>query len=480
MKQEHLSEYVFGKVPPSDPDIEQAVLGAVIVDNSVIDKVIDRLRPDVFYKEANQGVCAALVSLAKKSMPIDMLTVTNELKEMGTLEDVGGPFYVVELAGRVASAAHIEHHIDIIYGKYIQRKLGDFGMRLVREAYEETVPVKELLQSAEKGIFEVTNEGAKKKVESISDIVAKSIKKLEEASKTANGLTGVPCGFTTLDRVTGGWQDTDLIILAARPSQGKTALGLNIAKGAAEMNRPVAFFSLEMSNVQLVNRLLASDAEINGEHILRGTMGDGDWGRLMVSAEAVSNLPLFIDDTSSLNILELKSKCRKLKMDHNIKLIVVDYLQLMTGERQRGDSRDREIGTISAGLKAIAKELEVPVIALSQLSRDNEKRGGSKRPVLSDLRESGNLEQDADIVMFIHRPEYYGITEDEEGNSLKGVAEIIFAKHRNGAVGGVELTFKPEFTKFSDKAAWEPDWDNQPHKTVVAVTPSQNDEPIPF
>jgi replicative DNA helicase len=346
-------------------------------------------------------------------------------------------------------------------------------------AYEETSGIDEVLQSAEKGVFDITHEGVKKGAEPISAIVVKSLKRMEDASKSANGLTGVPCGFTTLDRITGGWQDTDLVILAARPSQGKTALGLNIAKGASEMGRPVAFFSLEMSSTQLVNRLLASDSEINGEHILRGTLSPAQWPSLMASAENISDLPLFIDDTSSINILELKSKCRKLKMERGIKLIVVDYLQLMTGERQKGDSRDREIGTISAGLKAIAKELEVPVIALSQLSRANEQRGGSKKPMLSDLRESGNIEQDADIVMFIHRPEYYGIMEDEDGASTKGKAEIIFAKHRNGAVGSVDLMFKPQFTKFMDIESFDFE---EPKTVTTAVTPSvsKDDEPIPF
>lgn len=473
MNQESLSEYVFGKAPPNAKDVEEIVLGAILVDSGVLDQVLDLLDVEMFYAEENKMVCEAILSLAKRSSSIDILTVVQEMRALGTIDKAGGPYYVTGLTSRVASTAHIADHIKIVKAQYVRRRMGDLGMKLTREAYEETIPVTELMQAAEKGIFEISNSGTKKAAKPVSEFLYESISALEEAKNVKNGMTGVPCGFTTLDRVTGGWQKTDLIILAARPSQGKTALGLNIAKGAAEMGKPVAFFSLEMSGKQLVNRLMASEAEVNGEHILRGTLQDAQWQYLLRASETISNMPLFIDDTSSLGILEFKSKCRKLKLEHGIQLIVVDYLQLMVGERMRGDSRDREIGTISAGLKAVAKDLDVPVIALSQLSRANEQRGGSKRPMLSDLRESGNIEQDADIVMFIHRPEYYGITEDEDGHSLRGLAEIIFAKHRNGAVGTVDLKFEPQFTKFSDIEEFNP-------VAAVTVTPSPGNESVPF
>ncbi len=451
-KDADLSDYVFGKVQPQAIPLEEAVLGAILLDEDALSVVLGILKPESFYTDAHQLIYRAILRLFDRSNPIDLLTVTEELKKSGDLDSIGGGYYLVELTNRVGSSANIEYHARIVAQKHVQRELIKFSTQIIRDSYEDTTDVFSLLNDAEKGIFGITqNNGTRKEAVTAASLASNSLNRLDEARKNKDGITGVTSGFYALDGITGGWQASDLIILGARPSQGKTALALNIAMNAAKSKVPVLVFSLEMSGPQLMDRLISSEARINGNSITRGRVTDDGVAQVTAAAEIIAELPIFVDDTAAIGIGECRSKCRQMKAKHGIGLVVVDYLQLMVGERKRGDSRDVEIGTISSGLKNIAKELGIPVIALSQISRDNEKRGGNKRPMLSDLRESGNIEQDADIVMFIHRPEYYGITEDSDGNNLRGVAEIIFAKHRNGAVGTEELVFESMYTLFSDK-----------------------------
>jgi replicative DNA helicase len=371
--------------------------------------------------------------------PVDLLTVTEEVKKEGALETIGGAYYLVELTNRVASAANIEFHARIIAQKHIQRELIRISTTVIKDAYEDTTDVFDLLDKAEQGLFEITEQNLSRGSESMSSLVTKAVKQLEEMAGNESGLTGVPSGFTALDRITSGWQPSDLIIVAARPGMGKTSYTLAVARNAAmDFGKGVAFFSLEMSNVQLVQRLISMEAEIPGSKLRSGQLEDYEWQQLNSAIEKLSEAPIFIDDTPGINVFELRAKCRRLKMQHDIQMVVIDYLQLMTGGSDQKGNREQEISMISRSLKGLAKELNIPVIALSQLSRAVETRGGAKRPQLSDLRESGAIEQDADIVSFIYRPEYYQIMEDEEGNSLKDVSEIIIAKHRNGSLETVK------------------------------------------
>jgi len=440
-----------GKVQPQATNLEEAVLGALMLDKDAVALIIDILRPASFYKEAHQHIYKAICDLFEKSHPIDLLTVTEELKKLGKLEVVGGPYQLVELTNRVASSANIEFHARIIAQKFIQRELIRSSTETIRAAYEDTVDVFDLLDSAEQNLFNITEQNLSRGSLGMSTLINMAVKQLEEMSGKEEGLTGVPTGFVGLDQITSGWQPSDLIIIAARPGMGKTAFTMAVARNAAiEFNKGVAFFSLEMSSLQLVNRLISMETEIPSEKLRKGQLEDYEWQQLHAQVDKLSNVPLFIDDTPGISIFELRAKCRRLKMQHDIQLVVVDYLQLMTGGGDNKGNREQEISMISRGLKGLAKELNVPVIALSQLSRAVETRGGSKRPQLSDLRESGAIEQDADIVSFIYRPEYYQILEDEEGNSLKGIGEIIIAKHRNGALDSVKLKWDPQFAKFSN------------------------------
>ena len=447
-----LSNYIFGKVPPQAPALEEAVLGSLMLDKDAITTVIELLRPDSFYSEAHQSIFKSMIRLFEKSQPIDLLTVTEELKSSGELEKVGGPYYLVELTNRVASSANLEYHARIVAQKFIQRELIRISTSVIKEAYEDTTDVFELLDKAEQNLFSITEQNLSRSYSSMGSLLSKAIQDVELASEREEGLTGIPTGFIDLDRITSGWQSSDLIIVAARPGMGKTALTLALARNAAEYNHPVAVFSLEMSNTQLVKRLISLETELTGDKLRKGNLEEYEWQRLNAAVEKMSDTPIFIDDTPAINIFELRAKCRRLKMQHRIELIIVDYLQLMSsaGAEGKQGNREQEISSISRALKGLAKELDVPVIALSQLSRAVETRGGTKRPQLSDLRESGAIEQDADMVTFIYRPEYYQILEDEQGNSMKGVAEYIIAKHRNGALGTVKLKFTPETAKFSD------------------------------
>jgi replicative DNA helicase len=454
-KQEgQLSDYVFGKVQPQAVPLEEAVLGALMLDKDALPIVLDILRPESFYTDAHQHIYRAILRLFEKSHPVDLLTVTEELKKSGDLESIGNGYYLVELTNRVASSANIEFHARIVAQKHIQRELIKVSTQIIRDAYEDTTDVFTLLDDAEKGLFNVTQNNLSRQYESMGELASKTLKILEELKNKKDGLTGVPTGFTNLDRITSGWQPSDLIIVAARPGMGKTSFTLALARNAAvDFQKPVALFSLEMASTQLVQRLISMESEISASKLRSGKLEEYEWQQLHTTIERMSEVPIFIDDTPGINIFELRAKCRRLKMQHDIQMVIIDYLQLMSGGMEgsrNGGNREQEISSISRALKGLAKELNVPIIALSQLSRAVEVRGGSKRPQLSDLRESGAIEQDADIVTFIYRPEYYQILEDETGQSLKGIAEIIIAKHRNGALDTVRLRFTDQFAKFSD------------------------------
>jgi replicative DNA helicase len=643
---EGLSNYVFGKVQPQALPLEEAVLGALMLDREALPVVMDILRPESFYLEAHQHIYRAIIRLFERSHPVDLLTVTEEIRKSGELEKIGGPYYLVELTNRVASAANIEYHARIVAQKHIQRELIRVSTSIIKDAYEDTTDVFDLLDDAEKGLFGITQNNLSRSYESMDLLSSKVLKQIEELSQKADGLTGVPTGFTDLDRLTSGWQPSDLIIVAARPGMGKTSMVLAMTLNAArDFNKPVALFSLEMASTQLVQRLISMEAEIEGSKMRNGKLEDWQWQQLQKTVDKLSKVPIFIDDTPGINIFELRAKCRRLKMQHDIQLIIIDYLQLMTGssENNRNSNREQEISGISRALKNMAKELSVPVIALSQLSRAVETRGGSKRPQLSDLREcvtgdtlvtladgeevpirdlvgqtpwvrsfdpeshllvnaktdlvwsvgvkpvwkitlqngqsikataehrllsssgwktvselstndflaistkkhanqlvytesdvedetteqewcqiktllfngkeevfdltvpataswiangiishnSGAIEQDADIVSFIYRPEYYGILQDEEGQSLKGIAEFIVAKHRHGALDTIRIKFLDNFAKFTnlDDPSF-PGFENPlsgpftpstgPFTPSTIIPSRMNDEDIPF
>ena len=442
-----------GKIPPQALELEEAVLGAMLIDKKGVDEVIDILQPDAFYKTSHQLIFEAIYQLFQDSQPIDLLTVSSELRKKGKLEAVGGEFYLVQLSQRVASSAHIEFHARIILQKFIQRSLIKISNEIIESAYKESTDVFDLLDEAESKLYDVTQGNIKKSSETAQNLVLEAKKKIEEISKR-DGLSGVSTGFEKLDKLTSGWQPSDLIIIAARPGMGKTALTLSMARNIAVGKQiPVAFFSLEMSSVQLITRLISSETGLSSEKLRTGKLADHEWQQLNVKVTDLEKAPLFIDDTPSLSIFDLRAKARRLSSQHGIKLIVVDYLQLMTaGASSKTGNREQEISTISRNLKALAKELNIPVIALSQLSRAVETRGGTKRPMLSDLRESGAIEQDADIVSFIYRPEYYNIDEwdDDERTPSEGQAEFIVAKHRNGGLDKIRLKFVGHLGKFED------------------------------
>ncbi len=441
-----------GKVPPQAVDLEEAVLGALMLEKDAVSAVIDILAPKVFYKDAHQRIFTAIQSLFGKSDPIDILTVTNELKSTGELEMVGGPYYITMLTSRIASAANVEYHARIIQQKHIQRDLIHISSEIIKDAYEDTTDVFALLDKAEQNLFSVSETNLRRNFEDMPSLVRQAIEDIESAKDSDTHFRGVPSGFTDLDRITSGWQKSDLVILAARPSMGKTALALSMARNmSVDWKKPMAFFSLEMSAVQLVTRLISSESQLVSSKLKSGNLAEHEWEQLNAKIRNLSESKIFIDDTPALSIFELRAKCRRLKQQHNIEMVFIDYLQLMTAGGEHKGNREQEISQISRSLKALAKELDVPVMALSQLSRAVETRPGqSKRPILSDLRESGAIEQDADLVLFIYRPEYYKIDQFEDGSSTAGVTEVIIAKHRNGAVGDVKLKFIDKFAKFED------------------------------
>jgi len=440
-----------GKLPPQALELEEAVLGAIMLEKNAALEVLDILTPESFYSPAHQKIFAVISDLSKTYQPIDILTVTEELRKTKELDEVGGAYYISKLTSKVGSAAHIEHHARIIAQKYIQRELIKVAVDIQKEAYDDSIDVLDLLNSSESAIFQLAEGNIKSDTVKISEVLGAAIDKIEEASKREDNLSGVPSGFVSLDRVTSGWQPSDLVIIAARPSMGKTAFILSMARNMAVNHQvPIAIFSLEMSVLQLVNRLIAAETELSSEKLRSGRLEDYEWEQLDIKTKNLNDAPIFVDDTPAITIFELRAKCRRLKTQYDLKMVIIDYLQLMSGTPETRGNREQEVSTISRGLKALAKELDVPIIALSQLNRSVEMRSGDKRPQLSDLRESGAIEQDADIVCFIHRPEKYGITEDAEGNSTIGLAEIIISKHRNGAVCDVQLKFRNELAKFEE------------------------------
>jgi len=466
-----------GKLPPQALDFEVAVLGAMMIDKKGIDDVIDILHPEAFYDKRHQEIYAAIYTLFQNSEPTDLLTVSAQLRKDGKLDVVGGDFYLINLTQKVASSAHIEYHARIILQKFIQRKLISISSDIIESAYDETMDVFDLLDEAEAKLFEVTQGNLKKGSEDAGDLVKQALKKIQDISNQ-EGMSGLATGFTKLDALTSGWQPSDLIIIAARPGMGKTAFVISMAKNMAiDFNHAVALFSLEMSSVQLITRMISSETGLTSEKLRKGNLEAHEWEQLNVKVKKLSDAPIYIDDTPSLSIFDLRAKARRLVSQHGVKIIIIDYLQLMTagGSGKGGGNREQEISTISRNLKALAKELSVPVIALSQLSRAVETRGGSKRPLLSDLRESGAIEQDADIVSFIFRPEYYGVTEwdDDEHTSCEGQGEFIVAKHRNGGLENIRLKFTGHLAKFSDLD----DGFSSEFQSKMNVTPDQFSSP---
>ncbi len=450
----------YGKIPPQAVELEEVVLGAMMLDKDALANVIEILKPEVFYKEAHQHIFSAIYRLFNASQPVDILTVTNELKSMARLDIAGGPYYIAQLTSKVASSANIEFHSRILLQKFIQRELIRISGEISTEAFEDTTDVFELLDKAERNLFNISETNLRRKYSDMQDILKEAIYEIEsakEASKSNDYSTlGVASGYTELDRLTAGWQKSDLIILAGRPSMGKTAFMLSMARNAAiDHNFPIAIFSLEMSAIQLVLRLISMETELPSDRLRRGNLEEYEWQQLNSRIKKLEDAKIFIDDTPALPVFELRAKARRLVAQHGIQLIVIDYLQLMTANVELRGMREQEISSISRALKGLAKELNIPVIALSQLSREVEKRPGSKKPILSDLRESGAIEQDADLVLFIYRPEYYKIEEFEDNTPTAGLAEIIVAKHRNGQTGDVRLRFQKTIGRFADYEAYK-------------------------
>lgn len=443
---------LYGKVPPQAVDVEEVLLGALMLEQDAIMYVGDFLDYESFYKDEHKLIYKAIKQLAFDNEPVDILTVTEKLKEMEKLEEAGGPHRISELTSRVATAAHVEFHAKIIQQKYIQRMLINSSSEIQKKAFDDSEDVDNLLNYAENEIFKIAEGKIKKDSEIIKPIVGRALEQIEEASKREDGLSGIASGFSSLDRYTSGWQPADLVIIAARPAMGKTAFVLSMARNMAlEHKLPIALFSLEMSSLSLVTRLISSETEIPGNLLKNGKLSNEQWENLDARVKQLEEADIFIDDTPAIDVFELRAKARRLVQTHGIKAVVIDYLQLMTVKVDTRGNREQEVSLISRNLKAIAKELDIPVITLAQLNRSVETRGGDKKPQLSDLRESGAIEQDADMVLFLHRPEYYNQLEDENGESLKGMAEVILAKHRNGATGSVYLEFISESVKFKEK-----------------------------
>ncbi|MFA6830957.1 MAG: replicative DNA helicase [Bacteroidaceae bacterium] len=441
-----------GKVQPQVIKMEEAVLGALMIEQNAYDSVNEIISANSFYKHAHQIIFQAIVDLNLKNLPVDILTVTETLRSQGQLEAIGGPVYLAEISSRVGTTAHLGYHAQIIAQKYLARQLITFSSEVQNEAFDESLDVNDLMQDAESKLFKISQKNLKKDYTHIDPVIKDALEQIKVAAAREDGLSGLASGYHKLDKMTSGWQNSDLIIIAARPAMGKTAFVLSMIRNmAVDAKIPVAMFSLEMSNVQLVNRLIINVSEIRGETIKNGQLKSYEWTQLDQRVNLLFGAPIYIDDTPSLSVFELRTKARRLVKEHQIKIIVIDYLQLMNASGMKHGSRQEEVSTISRSLKALAKELNIPIIALSQLNRGVEAREGNagKRPQLSDLRESGAIEQDADMVCFIHRPEYYKIVE-EDGKDYRGMAEIIIAKHRSGGVGDITLRFRKEFAKFEN------------------------------
>ena len=443
-----MSEPANLRVPPNNEDAERSVLGAVLLDNAVLDELSGRLTPDDFYREAHRHVYRSMLQLHQRGEPIDVLTVADFLDADDRLEAAGGPAYLTRLSGAVPSAANVDHYANIVRRKASLRRFIATAGDLVNECYGDVNDFESFMDQAEQELFAITQLGQKRDYVVMRDVVKSAFTQIEALYQKSEQITGVPSGFIDLDEITAGWQPSDLIIIAARPAMGKTSFTLNMAAHTAiERKLPCAFFSLEMSNEQLAIRMLCSEARINQSKLRRGSMTEQEWARLIKAAGTLSEAPIYLDDTPGLSIMEFRAKCRRLKAEHDIQILFIDYLQLMTGsQRSRSGSREQEISEISRGLKGVAKELSIPVIALAQLNRGVEQRA-DKRPIMSDLRESGAIEQDADLISFIYRDEVYN-----EDTEAKGLAEIIIGKHRNGAIGKITLRFFGPHTRFENLA----------------------------
>lgn len=462
-----------GRIPPHDKDLEEAVIGALMLEKDAYTTVCDILKPESFYEPALQTIYAAIQGIGASQEPIDMLTVTQRLRLDGTLDSVGGALYIADLTSKVSSAAHIEFHARIVAQKFLARELISFAAAIEGQAFDESNDVDDLLQEAEGKLFEISQRNIKRDVTQIDPIIQQAVEQMQAAANRTSGLSGLETGYHELDKLTSGWQNSDLIIIAARPAMGKTAFVLSMAKNMAiNYNTPLAVFSLEMSKLQLVNRLISNVCEIEGQLIKSGRLDPRQWDMLMQRLKMLYSAPIFIDDTPSLSIFELRTKARRLVREHGIKILIIDYLQLMNASGMKFGSREQEVSMISRSLKQLAKELNIPIIALSQLNRSVESRTDGKRPQLSDLRESGAIEQDADIVCFIHRPEYYIKSDvDASGNDIRGLAEFIVAKHRSGSTDDVKMRFRSKFARFEN-------WDENPLPAIgesATVASSLND-----
>ena len=453
MAKKSIDNTTYAHLQPQALEVERAVLGALMNDRDAYAVVCEILSPESFYEQRNQLIYSAIRDLSIAEKPVDVLTVTDALERQGSLDKVGGAIYIADLSNKVASSANIEYHARIIAHKFLARQLISFASDIETKAFDGSMDIDDLMQDAEGSLFELSRRNMKKDYTQIDPVISNAVEVIQKAAANKDGLTGVPTGYHKLDNITSGWQASDLVIIAGRPAMGKTSFALSMAKNiAADYKVPMAFFSLEMSNVQLVNRLISNCCEIQGSKILNGQLNPDEWERLDKRLNNLIGSPLYVDDTPGLSVFELRTKARRLVRDHGVKIIMIDYLQLMNANGMRFSSRQEEVSTISRSLKQIAKELDIPILALSQLNRGVESREGleGKRPQLSDLRESGAIEQDADMVLFVHRPEYYHIYQDENGRDLHGMAQIIIAKHRKGATGDVLLNFRGEFTRFEN------------------------------
>ena len=480
------TQKIDGKLQPQALELEEAVLGALMIDNESLSDTIDSLQPEYFYKPDNQKIFEAIINLFNNSKPVDILTVSEELKRMNALDSVGGMIYISQLTNNISSSSNTEFHARIIAEKFIKRSLISISNNIIGDAFNDTVDIFDLLNTAEEKLFNVTEGTLRKSYDKMSILIKGALDNIEILRQKEDGLSGVPSGFTKLDRVTSGWQNSDLVIVAARPGMGKTAFALSMARNIAiNHEKAIGFFSLEMSSEQLVSRLIASEAELSASKLRRGDLKDYEMVQLHEKIKQLSDAQIYIDDTPALTVFELRAKARRLVKNHNVEIILIDYLQLMSAGGNAGN-REQEISTISRSLKGIAKELKIPVIALSQVNRGVESRTGtgSKRPMLSDLRESGAIEQDADIVTFIYRPEYYKIYEWDNGDDSRSQAEIIIAKHRNGALDNIRLKFTAEFAKFSDIDYFDNFSSNLEDESMISTVSSSmnndNDDKAPF
>ena len=480
------TQKIDGKLQPQAIELEEAVLGALMIDNESLSDTIDSLQPEYFYKLDNQKIFEAIINLFNNSKPVDILTVSEELKRMNALDSVGGMIYISQLTNNISSSSNTEFHARIIAEKFIKRSLISISNNIIGDAFNDTIDIFDLLNTAEEKLFNVTEGTLRKSYDKMSILIKGALDNIEVLRQKEDGLSGVPSGFSKLDRVTSGWQNSDLVIVAARPGMGKTAFALSMARNIAiNHEKAIGFFSLEMSSEQLVSRLIASEAELSASKLRRGDLKDYEMVQLHEKIKQLSDAQIYIDDTPALTVFELRAKARRLVKNHNVEIIIIDYLQLMSAGGNAGN-REQEISTISRSLKGIAKELKIPVIALSQVNRGVESRTGtgSKRPMLSDLRESGAIEQDADIVTFIYRPEYYKIYEWDNGDDSRSQAEIIIAKHRNGALENVRLKFTAEFAKFSDIDYFDNFSSNLEDESMISTVSSsmnnENDDKTPF